>query len=157
MRRIFMKVTKNTMYLEEGREMGELVPMHLYTGNNCANACGYHFDTIDDIHYFVITFEELEFCFNKYYPMDRGMNQELWDMLLKARAVRFTDGKIDFNALMMYVFNFEVKLIRSANGFLIYDVDIQQDSYYANVDTFNQRDSVFEAIIEEHKYENNGY
>lgn len=159
-----MAYLRDTIYVtNNNKEMGDVFPMSLLTedydelalngGYSCANACDYHFDIIDGIHYFVLSFEALEFCFDKYYAMDTGYNDELWNTLLEARAVRLSDGKVDFEALLIYVFDIEIVPINDGKSFLVRNVHIQQDSYEANVDGLCERNSALVAAIEEHKYD----
>lgn len=157
-----MAYLKDTIYVTSDKgEMGDVFPMSLLIrdyknfipngGYSCAFACNYHFDIIDGIHYFVLFFEASGFCFNKYYAMDEGYNEDLWQMLQEARAVRLTDGKIDFESVVQYVFGFEIKPINDGQNFLVRNVKIQEDSYIDNL--FSEKDAALEAAIEEHKYD----
>lgn len=110
-----------------------------------AYASSYRFESCDGICYFVLRLNVCEeFLFDKYYPMNAGLNDELYNMLKKIRAIRSCDGHIYFKALLNYNFCFYFE--HRENGYTIYNVDIDEESYYYNFDT--SKETVFSDLCE---------
>lgn len=102
-----------------------------------AYATSYRFESCDGISYFVLRLNVCEeFLFDKYYPLNAGLNDELFNMLKKIRAIRSCDSHIYFKALLHYNFYFDFE--RRENGYIIYNVVIDEESYYYNFDASKQ-------------------
>lgn len=106
-----------------------------------AYASSYRFESCDGVSYFVLRLNVCEeFLFDKYYPLNDGLNDELFNMLKKIRAIRSCDSHIYFKALLHYNFYFNFE--QQENGYyIIYNVRIDEDSYYYNFDT--SKETVF--------------
>lgn len=146
----FSMYKKNVIYIENSVERGNLIPWGLLDAegdNDCAILYGYHFESENDRLYLVLEFEHCNFCFNKYYILDED-NEELIDILLKAKALRLTDGKADLDMLLQYIFSFKYERVNRL-GHFIHSISIQDDSYMANIFAFNDIKNIFASIIDE--------
>ena len=125
----------------------------LETGTDgLAYANGYRFEHFKGLDYFVIKLNACEeFVFEKFYIMNPGFNEELFDMLEAVRAFRFCDGKLDIDAVLGYDFNFHYIKYPGTNTYRIYNVRPIPMSYEFNICSHYDKREVINELMEEMK------
>lgn len=112
------KVFKNIVYIDtrygvewEMDYIPDIAADNLDDSECIAYIDSFYFATYEGIDYLVLRFETIDFDFNfmKFYPMNRRVNRELEDMLIKIRAIRLRGGhRVDWNLLLEYKFSFNL-------------------------------------------------
>lgn len=112
-------------------------------GTCISHATDYRFEFTEGIYYFVLKLEVNSLTFEKYYPMNLGANDELYSMLISARAVRLFDTKVDFSVLLRYCFNFDYTCYD--DKYHIFNIRVQKESYERAFDDNNALDVAFSS------------
>lgn len=122
----------------------------LETGTDgLAYAIGYRFEHYKGLDYFVLKLNACEeFVFEKFYAMNPGFNEELFNMLEAVRAFRFCDGKFDIDAVIGYDFNYHYIKYPGANTYRIYNVSPEPMSYEFNICCFYDKRKTIDELLE---------
>lgn len=120
----------------------------LNTDNNYVSyAISYRFETYKTIKYLAVTLDVADdFVFEKFYAMNPGFNDELLRMLERTRAIRLSDGTVDFSRLLYYNFQFRYKKYKNQNSYRIYHVEAEEDTYPENILAFYDPDTIFDDL-----------
>lgn len=120
------------------------------SGDGCAHAYGYRFEHFKALDYLVVELNACEaFTFERWYPINPGFNEELFNMLEAVRAFRFHDGKFDVSRLLCHDFCFRIKKYPNTDTYRIYDVIPEPMSYEFNICCYYEKNKIVSELMEQ--------
>lgn len=151
-------IVYNDIYMAKGK--WEQIPAHIIEDNDqlasgnhgYAWATDYRFEHDNLFDYFVLKlFMNMDFIFEKFYPLNIGFNEELIHMLEKARAFKTVGQTIDFDAVIDHYFDFEYEKCPDTGMYRIYNLEIDPQSYEDNIQNYIDYEIVFNDVLKEMK------